>query len=212
MFTPIPAELGGPESFVHKRIIGAVGGFIGGGPTGAVSGFLSGGRSSRPVTRSVPSSLADRFGGLTLGRSAAGGCPPGFELRSGECRPKTTAAVVPTPGLRGLGQRLIPGGRDRPRARDGDWRRARRTVGRDGDGAPLPPVREREGRHPVDAAPQRSDRVLASRRQRSRLRARPEEQAEAESLHQRGREKDALEGLGRREEGSRLREAHRADV
>ena len=31
------------RGFVHKRLLGAVGGFIGGGPAGAISGFLGGG-------------------------------------------------------------------------------------------------------------------------------------------------------------------------
>jgi len=46
-------DLGGTElNFVHRRIIGAVGGFIGGGPAGAIGGFIGGGGGG--VTQPLP--------------------------------------------------------------------------------------------------------------------------------------------------------------
>jgi len=84
------------RAFVHKRIIGAVGGFIGGGVSGAVRGFVTKGGSSRAgrsprVTDQIPtipvSSRQDRrrgfgfsqFEGPTSPAPIQGppGCPPG---------------------------------------------------------------------------------------------------------------------------------------
>jgi len=45
-------------SFVHTRIIGAIGGLLTGGPAGAVTGFISGGGS----TAAVPGATTDRCG------------------------------------------------------------------------------------------------------------------------------------------------------
>jgi len=79
------------RGFVHKRVIGgiggAVGGFLKGGPAGviggAVGGFVGGGAPART------------------------GCPPGFNPGpGGGCVP----AVAKVPGLRGFAQRVIPGG------------------------------------------------------------------------------------------------------
>jgi len=39
----------GSRAFVHKRIGGAIGGFLTGGPTGAVGGFFRGGVTDAPV-------------------------------------------------------------------------------------------------------------------------------------------------------------------
>jgi len=72
-------------SFVHKRLIGAVGGFLGGGPAGAVSGFFGTSGGGRGF---VPS-------------STSGSTP----FRSGRTLP-----VSPVAGLRGFSQRAIPGG------------------------------------------------------------------------------------------------------
>jgi len=60
MFAQDLPPIAQPLSFVHKRIIGAVGGFISGGPIGALAGFAGGG-GSRP-TRPGPG--ADRGAGL----------------------------------------------------------------------------------------------------------------------------------------------------
>ena len=38
------------RGFIHKRLLGAAGGFLTGGPAGAVSGFASGGRATRVTT------------------------------------------------------------------------------------------------------------------------------------------------------------------
>ena len=38
---------GDERRFVHRRIGGAIGGFLGGGPAGAVAGFLGGGGGER---------------------------------------------------------------------------------------------------------------------------------------------------------------------
>jgi len=90
------AEELGACSFVHKRIIGAVGGFFSGGPTGAVSGFLT-------PTRGQPDPRAQNLGlptPMSVGRT---GCSEGFRTdpRTGQC--------VRT-GVVGAVQRVVPGG------------------------------------------------------------------------------------------------------
>jgi len=82
---------GDVRAFVHKRIFGAIKGGLTGGFAGAAGGFLtSGGRRnvprkrSRAITRRAP-------------RRAR--------------RPARQSRVIPVPGIRGLSQRLIPGGR-----------------------------------------------------------------------------------------------------
>jgi len=88
----LPAT-GDRRGFVHKRfgraIVGGVTGFIGGGVAGAgagvVSGFVGGGAPAATV------------------------CPPGFDpTAGGGCAPR--AVVVKVPGIRGIAQRLLPGG------------------------------------------------------------------------------------------------------
>ena len=87
---PIEVMNATSQSFVHKRILGAVGGFISGGPVGAASGFLTAGGGSRTgVSRSDPRSIQ----------------PP----RPGT--PRKSFPVIPTPGLRGLAERALPGGK-----------------------------------------------------------------------------------------------------
>jgi len=91
------------ESFVHKRIAGAVGGFFsGGGPLGAIRGFatsgggnrrglsrtaeiirggVSGGARGVPVSRFSRASVPELFGGTTASGAhvhPSGGCPSGF--------------------------------------------------------------------------------------------------------------------------------------
>lgn len=70
---------GDVRGFVHKRIIGAVGGLFRGGPLGAVGGFLSpGGGNGR--------SRAQPFPVQTFAPRRSAGCPPGFGVNSrGEC-------------------------------------------------------------------------------------------------------------------------------
>lgn len=80
MFRTPPNDVRG---FVHKRIIGAVGGFIGGGPQGALKGFFGGGggsrrgRTPRPSDQfqilPVSSRMARQFeGGPIVGFDASG--------------------------------------------------------------------------------------------------------------------------------------------
>lgn len=73
------------RGFVHKRIGGALGGFItGGGISGAISGFIGGG---------------------SRGRGASSGCPGGFQMIGGQCLPSVSPSTpIPTttgcpPGL-----------------------------------------------------------------------------------------------------------------
>jgi len=82
------------RGFVHKRLIGAVGGLLTGNPLSAISGFVrggGGGRSSSPVLQQ----LEDR------GRP----CHPSDP----RCAPPRVQERVP--GLRGFAERLLPGGR-----------------------------------------------------------------------------------------------------
>jgi len=112
MYHDAPEGLG-PLNFVHKRILGAVGGFVSGGPTGAVSGFLTGGggggggapapssRSPFQIRRNVRNARhCDSMGRLTAAGVAAGaicddtltldpstlnGCPEGTVTTESGC-------------------------------------------------------------------------------------------------------------------------------
>jgi len=101
--------------FVHKRIIGAVGGFLTGGVTGAIGGAITGGRrpsgrqGGQPVFRT---SVAPR--GLTQSGVARGPCRPGTFQLGNRCvdvlaappggRPFTTpvGTDLAIPGSRGV--------------------------------------------------------------------------------------------------------------
>jgi len=89
------------RNFVHKRIIGAAGGFLSGGFTGAATGFVRGGRRSggQPVAPSASSRSQLRFGGRPCG---AGMVPLG---RGGRC-----VADPKKAGPLALIQRIVPGG------------------------------------------------------------------------------------------------------
>jgi len=78
------------RGFIHKRIIGAVGGFIGGGPGGAIGGFIGGGRQPRIPTRGI---------GPPVGRCN----PPFVSDGRGGC-------VAQRGGILGPIQRAVPGG------------------------------------------------------------------------------------------------------
>lgn len=82
---------GDRRNFVHKRIFGAIKGFVSGGPLGAVGGFVGGGGVPATAELLVPA-----------------GCPPGFWRHpNGECLPlKGRELPGPVAGL----QRFIPGG------------------------------------------------------------------------------------------------------
>ncbi len=96
MIRSIGYELGAC-SFVHNRIIGAIGGFLGGGPAGAVAGFVGGGGGGTVTTvRAEPATAA------AVGFSG-GSCQPGFKRN-----PSTGACD--REGIVGVAQRFVPGG------------------------------------------------------------------------------------------------------
>ena len=113
------------RGFVHKKIargvVGGVTGFIRGGPGGAVggavSGFVSGGTGAIQAAVCPPG----------FDPTAAGGCQPrsvSFRAprftsftqslrpsgRVDTIEPRGAPRVVPTPGIRGFVQRVVPGG------------------------------------------------------------------------------------------------------
>jgi len=124
------------RAFVHKRIIGAATGFLGGGITGGIGGFLRGGGSKRgrtprvsdsipirPVTqkqmrRATGPGFADsagcgRVGGVQLRRKFPGGpCQNPFAPTIGQVftPPPTISRVTDVPGIRGIIQRVVPFG------------------------------------------------------------------------------------------------------
>lgn len=90
-----------PLAFVHKRIGGAIGGFVSGGFTGAASGFIRGGGGGRPSTRTGGQPTVSLH---NVPRSLTAGCRAGQTRVNGVCRTRTT-------GVRGIIERLVPGGR-----------------------------------------------------------------------------------------------------
>ncbi len=99
-------------NFVHRRIIGAVGGFITGGPTGAIAGAFRGGAEEAPTPLRPRSVFRPPVRSAAPRAFAAGACPPGQRRTSGGTCVRDTriARVVKTPGLIAFGQRLVPGG------------------------------------------------------------------------------------------------------
>jgi len=84
---------GDSRPFIHKRLIGGLGGFVTGGPVGAAAGFLTSGGGG--VT--LPAPVQNPF---------TGGCATGFRRNAaGQC-----VADVALPGIIAAGQRLLPGG------------------------------------------------------------------------------------------------------
>lgn len=80
-----------PVSFVHKRLIGAVGGFLSGGPAGAIAGFAGGGGGAPSQHRPAFTGLNP---GMGLGFAPGGPCPRGHtRTASGACRRTVGAAV-----------------------------------------------------------------------------------------------------------------------
>lgn len=57
------------ESFVHKRLISGVGGFISGGPTGALGGFLTGGGGSG--AREIKTTMRPNLPAITSARASS---------------------------------------------------------------------------------------------------------------------------------------------
>ena len=105
---------GDARGFVHRRLIGAVTGGIGGllsggNPiTGAIGGFARGGGSASPQ-RNTP--FGDAVGGrIFTGFAPSVTCGPGFRKVGGKCVPVTPSRTTPTPGVVAAGQRFLPGG------------------------------------------------------------------------------------------------------
>jgi len=104
----------GMESFVHKRLIGAVGGFLSGGPAGAVGGFVSGGGGGSRGARSVAAARNQRTNGQLALRSAPACFPPlRLDPLSGECKLFFGSQEGPDPG-RAVGQPMQNGSPGRP--------------------------------------------------------------------------------------------------
>jgi len=92
---------GDERHFVHKRLVGAVTGFISGGPLGAAAGFVGAGGNGRR-TRALP------FPVQTFAPRPTAGCPPGFIRDTrGEC---VELRGRKKGGISGAAQRFIPGG------------------------------------------------------------------------------------------------------
>ena len=89
---------GDVRNFIHKRIIGAVGGLLSGGPLGAVGGFLSGGAKPSVVPQTT----------LFPGSRGFAACRPGFFMNpEGQCVP----LIQPSdPGILGAVRRALPFG------------------------------------------------------------------------------------------------------
>jgi len=98
-------------NFVHKRIIGAVGGFIGGGPGGAVGGFLGGGggqihgfpAGGRTRAQALAQQRADAARFSFMGRTVAE-CPGGTKADARGICQQRERGVIP------FIQSLVPGG------------------------------------------------------------------------------------------------------
>lgn len=83
------------RGFVHKRVIGAVGGLLTGGPIGAAAGFVSGGGGgTAPV--SATQNLTIPGTGITLPGFPGTGlpCPPGFAPSGAGCGPVSGATAL----------------------------------------------------------------------------------------------------------------------
>ncbi len=101
--TQVMQEFG--ESFVHKRLIGAVGGFFTGGLPGAAVGFATSGGGGAATSAAggpgTPATLASlpAPGGVALPGRPGGACGAGFVRNSaGQCVPSSMfsgAATVP---------------------------------------------------------------------------------------------------------------------
>ena len=70
-----PTGFVGEESFVHRRIIGGITGFLGGGPAGAVAGVLAGGGGRRRPAIAPPGQVVVRAPGVgaAVARAVPGG-------------------------------------------------------------------------------------------------------------------------------------------
>lgn len=109
------------RGFIHKRLLGAVGGLLKGGPLGAAAGFLA-----KPKARpTLPAGAAPRLpteSAKQIGRAAKFGGPEAFATVSRplapgvDCRPpqvldpRTGRCRTPRGGIIGATQRALPGG------------------------------------------------------------------------------------------------------
>jgi len=104
---------GDRRNFVHRKIIGAIGGaagalISGGNPiTGAIGGFAKGGTSApAPVRSNGLITTLGQLGGAFV--PTTGGCSPGFfRAPDGSCQ---QLLGRPTPGALGMVQRTLPFG------------------------------------------------------------------------------------------------------
>jgi len=110
-----PMEAGvGMESFVHKRLIGAVGGFLTGGPVGAAAGFLGGGNGGSKGARKVAAVRNQAVGGTDVARPASFCFPPlRLDPLSGQCKLFVGSQEGPDPG-RQVSQPMMNGSPGRP--------------------------------------------------------------------------------------------------
>jgi len=92
------------RNFVHKRLFGAAGGFLTGGPGGALRGFAGGGSRRSGGQPTAPA--VRRFDGRALNASRGLACGPGMvpRGRNGACIPDKK------PGVIAAIQRAVPGG------------------------------------------------------------------------------------------------------
>jgi len=99
MFDQLPHDR---RHFVHKRILGAATGFLGGGFTGALTGFAAGGRkrNAGPTTTRRGKGSRSRRGSRNQQRR-------GMQFAVTDQGPRQ---VVPVPGIRGALERAFPGG------------------------------------------------------------------------------------------------------
>ena len=87
-------------NFVHRRVVGAIGGFFTGGLPGAAVGFAKGGPGSSTTTAIGTRTVT--AGTLPISRQSFEACGPGFRRdASGRCA---------RTGLTGAVQRFLPGG------------------------------------------------------------------------------------------------------
>jgi len=98
------------RGIIHKKLFGGIKGFIRGGPLGAIGGFLggngggNGGFAAPFVAPGLPIGLQPfpEHAAPMLGPAT---CPPGFIMTASGCIAQTKKG-----GLRGIAERLIPGG------------------------------------------------------------------------------------------------------
>jgi len=105
------ARPGERRNFIHKRIIGAVGGFLTGGPAGAISGAVFTGSDRGAGLGGSDSTARSRRRDASLRNFCATATPPLTPSDAARCRNAgLQAGATPTPGIVGAVQRILPGG------------------------------------------------------------------------------------------------------